>query len=57
MLQQVFQQQAEEWAAERGQEAPGLVPRCDELGVFLKYAYALSAYASLCFGAVGVHKL
>ncbi|RAK71259.1 uncharacterized protein BO72DRAFT_453870 [Aspergillus fijiensis CBS 313.89] len=41
MLQQVFQQQAADWAAERGQETPGLVPRCDELGVFLQYAYAV----------------
>ncbi|RAL10411.1 uncharacterized protein BO97DRAFT_406906 [Aspergillus homomorphus CBS 101889] len=41
MLQQVFQQQAEEWAAERGRETPGLLPRCDELNVFLKYAYAV----------------
>ncbi|KNG87988.1 hypothetical protein ANOM_004539 [Aspergillus nomiae NRRL 13137] len=40
-LQEVFQQQAEEWAAETGEEAPGPIPKCHELGVFLKYAHAV----------------
>ncbi|PWY95906.1 hypothetical protein BO94DRAFT_530646 [Aspergillus sclerotioniger CBS 115572] len=40
-LQQVFQRQAEKWAAEQGKDTPGLIPRCDELGMFLKYAHAV----------------
>ncbi|KAB8275850.1 hypothetical protein BDV30DRAFT_236103 [Aspergillus minisclerotigenes] len=37
-LQQVFQRQADDWAAEEGDEAPGPIPPCHELGLFLKYA-------------------
>ncbi|PYI00049.1 hypothetical protein BO71DRAFT_414974 [Aspergillus ellipticus CBS 707.79] len=37
-LQEVFQRQAEEWAAAEGEDPPGPIPRCDELGRFLRYA-------------------
>ncbi|KAE8345143.1 hypothetical protein BDV24DRAFT_171081 [Aspergillus arachidicola] len=33
---QVFQRQADDWAAEAGEEAPGPIPPCHELGLFLK---------------------
>ncbi|OGM51253.1 hypothetical protein ABOM_000001 [Aspergillus bombycis] len=41
-LQEVFQRQAEEWAAAEGEEPPGLIPRCDELGRFLTYAHEVA---------------
>ncbi|RAK80846.1 uncharacterized protein BO72DRAFT_370279 [Aspergillus fijiensis CBS 313.89] len=39
MLQGVFQRQAEARAAKEGSEHPGVIPRCEELGRFLRYAH------------------
>ncbi|KAE8315355.1 hypothetical protein BDV41DRAFT_196703 [Aspergillus transmontanensis] len=41
-LQEVFQRQAEEWAAAEGEDPPGSIPRCDELGRFLTYAHEVA---------------
>ncbi|KAE8312650.1 hypothetical protein BDV41DRAFT_565013 [Aspergillus transmontanensis] len=37
-LQQVFKRQADDWAAEEGEETPGPIPPCHELVLSLKYA-------------------
>ncbi|PYH78655.1 hypothetical protein BO82DRAFT_247549, partial [Aspergillus uvarum CBS 121591] len=39
MLQGVFQRQAEARAATEGGEHPGVIPRCEELGRFLRHAH------------------
>ncbi|KAE8327049.1 hypothetical protein BDV39DRAFT_193193 [Aspergillus sergii] len=41
-LQEVFQRQAEEWAAAEGEDPPGSIPRCDELGQFLMWAHKVA---------------
>ncbi|KAB8218525.1 hypothetical protein BDV33DRAFT_205273 [Aspergillus novoparasiticus] len=49
-LQEVFQRQAEEWAAAEGEDPPGPIPRCDELGRFLTYAHEVADPDFRCSG-------